>query len=85
MCLLIACVLLLALLDGCATPTQPDVGAVVIAPRVSLPAPPVIVQTTTPKAVGYFQGSLLGYFGGSRERPTILMPPMLPAGQMLTP
>ena len=68
--LLVICVLLLALVGGCATPTPPDVGAVVIAPRVTLPAPPVIVQTTEPMEAGYFQSSLLRYFHGLGLKPT---------------
>ena len=67
---LIAFVLLLILLGGCATPTPPDAGAVVIAPQVTLSAVPTIVQTTPPKPVGYFQELLLNYSQGLRERPT---------------
>lgn len=57
-------------LGGCATRTPLDVGQVVVAPKVSLPPPPVIVQTTQPKPVGYFQQSLVDYFSGSPLRPT---------------
>lgn len=73
---LIAFAALLALLGGCATPKPLDVGQVVVAPRVKLPPPPVIVQTTLPKPAGYFQSALLGYFGGSQERPTTSTPLM---------
>ena len=52
-------------LGGCATRTLPDVGAVVVAPQVVRPAPPVIVQQTQPKPVGYFQQSLVDYFSSS--------------------
>lgn len=66
--------LLLALLGGCATRTPPakppDVGRVVVAPQVQLPALPVIVQQTQPMPVGYFQQSLVDYFSGSSARPT---------------
>ena len=65
-----ACVMLLALLGGCATPTPPDVGAVVVAPPVKLPPVPAIVQQTQPKPAGYFQCSFLTYFGSDCEKPT---------------
>ena len=66
-------------LAGCATRKPLDVGQVVVAPRVQLPPPPVIVQTTPAKPVGYFQSALLGYFGASPERLTTSTPPMNPA------
>ena len=79
---LLVFVSLLALLAGCATPTPPpDVGAVVIAPRVKLPPPPVIVQVTEPKPVGYFLSSFLDYFEPASKRPTPSTSPMPPAGQ----
>lgn len=81
---LIALAAWLVTLAGCATRKPLDVGQVVVAPRVQLPAPPVIVQTTLPKPVGYFQSALLGYFGGSPERQTTLTPPMPAAGQTPT-
>jgi len=64
-----ACVLLLAALAGCATPTQRDVGAVVIAPKVQIPPAPAIVQQTPPKEPGYFQNRLLNYFSSLSEKP----------------
>lgn len=57
-------------LAGCATPTHQDVGAVVVAPRVQLPAPPQIVQETQPKPAGYFLQSLVDYFSASPPKPT---------------
>ena len=65
---------LLGLLGGCATHTPPDVGQVVVAPQVQLPPPPVIVQLTPPKPVGYFQQALLGYFSDSPVKPTTSTP-----------
>lgn len=81
---LIAFAALLALLGGCATPKPLDVGQVVVAPRVQLPPPPVIVQTTLPKPAGYFQRSLADYFSGSIERQTISTQPIPVAGQTPT-
>ncbi len=72
---LIACVLPLALLAACATPAPPNAGAVVVAPRVTLPPPPLLVQQTEPKPVGYFQSRLLSYFSASPEKPTTSTPP----------
>ena len=66
-----ACVLLLAMLAGCATRMQAmqrDVGLVVVAPKVQLPPVPVIVLTTLPKPPGYFQSELLRYSSGSPEK-----------------
>lgn len=60
-------------LGGCATHTPPrplDVGQVVVAPPVKLPAPPVVVQQTLAFPVGYFQRTLADYFSGSSDRPT---------------
>lgn len=57
-------------LGGCATRTPLDVGQVVVAPKVSLPPPPVIVQATQPKPVGYFQNSLLNFFSDKQQTPT---------------
>lgn len=61
---------LLGLLGGCATHTPPDVGQVVVAPQVQLPPPPVIVQLTPPKPVGYFQSVLADYFESLPPTPT---------------
>ncbi len=75
---LFVCTLLLgvtAFLVGCATPTRAPVGAVVIAPKVSLPPPPLLVQQTEPKPVGYFQRLLLTYFSDSPETLTTSTPP----------
>lgn len=80
-----ACAALLALLAGCATPMLPDVGAVVVAPRVQLPAPPVIVQQTLPKPEGYFQQSFLDYFSPDSVKPTTSTPPTPAAVQTRTP
>ena len=80
---LIACAALLALLGGCATRTPLDVGAVVVAPQVQLPPPPVIVQQTLPKPAGYFQQALADYFSGSSAKPTLSTSPTPAAG--LTP
>lgn len=78
--------LLLVVLAGCATQTpQPDVGSVVVAPRVQLPPPPLIVQQTQPKPAGYFQCLFLTYFGEPCERPTTSTPPTPVAGKMRTP
>lgn len=74
----------LALLGGCATSTPPDVGQVVVTPRLQLPPPPVIVQTTRPKPVGYFQCLLLSYSGESCEKPTPSTSPTPAAVQTLT-
>ena len=82
--ILLAAYVLLAQLVGCATQTPPDVGAVVIAPRVKLPPPPVIVQTTEPKPVGYFLSSFLDYFEPESKRPTPSTTLTSPAGQMPT-
>lgn len=78
---LIAFALLLGLLGGCATHTPPDVGQVVVAPQVQLPPPPVIVQLTPPKPVGYFQQQLLNFFSLSPEMQTPSMPPIPVVGQ----
>jgi len=84
--LLAAYVLLLAQLVGCATRTPlPDVGVVVVAPKVKLPPPPVIVQVTEPKPVGYFQQELLNYSNGSPARQTTSTPPSQAARQTPTP
>lgn len=70
-------------LGGCATPTPPpDVGRVVIAPQVTLPAPPVLVQTTEPKPVGYFHSRLLSYFGSLPAMQTTSTSPTPVVGQM---
>ena len=65
---MLVCAILLSM-GGCAIPVQ-DVGRVVVTPAVRLPPVPVIVQTTEPKAPGYFQQSLVDYFSGSQLRPT---------------
>jgi hypothetical protein len=67
---LIAYALPLALLGGCATRTPMDVGQVVVAPKVQLPQPPVIVQQTQPQPMGYFQQTLVDYFSASPVKPT---------------
>lgn len=67
-------------LGGCATRTPPDVGAVVVAPQVKRPAPPVLVQQTQPKPVGYFQQTLADYFSSSPAKPIPSMQPMPAAG-----
>ena len=71
--ILLASLLLPLLVAGCGilTPSKPlDVGAVVEAPKETLPAVPLSVQQTSPKPVGYFQCSLLTYLGKSCEKPT---------------
>lgn len=67
-----ALLLLLATTAGCATqtPKSPDVGRVVVAPKVEVPDQPAIVRRVDPKPTGYFQRSLLDYFNGSPEKPT---------------
>lgn len=77
-----ACALLLPLLQGgsCATPTAPDVGVVVQAPKAQLPPVPAVVQQTPAKPAGYFQRSLADYFSGSSEKPTPSTPPTSPVG-----
>ena len=86
---LLALLALLPLLHGCATPTSkpvpPNAGAVVIAPRVTLPPPPLLVQQTEPKPVGYFLSSYLNYFSASPEKPTTSTPPTPAAVQTHTP
>lgn len=67
---LLGCALLLALLGACATPTRPDVGAVVLPPAPQLPPPPTLVQTTQPLPTGYFQQSLLNFFSSKPPKPT---------------
>jgi hypothetical protein len=84
---LLALLALLPLLYGCATPISkppPNAGAVVIAPRVTLPPPPLLVQQTEPKPVGYFQSLLLSYFSASPEKPTTSTPPTRAAVQTHT-
>ena len=76
-----ASVLLLCLAAGCATPTRPDVGVVVVAPKPKIPPEPSIVTQTEPKPVGYFQQSLLDYSNGSKAKPTKSTSPTQPAGQ----
>ena len=82
--LLIACAAWLTLLGGCATRTPLDVGQVVVAPRVTLPQPPLIVQTTLPKPEGYFQGRLADYLRSSPARPTTSTSPTPAAVQTPT-
>lgn len=65
-----ACAFSLMMLAGCATPTPPNVGRVVVAPMLTLPPVPLIVQQTAPKSAGYFQQSFLDYFSNSRKKPT---------------
>jgi len=77
---LAACALSQMHLVGCATHTPLDVGQVVVAPQVKLPPPPVIVQQTEPKPVGYFQQTLADYFSGSSSKPTPSTTPTSAAG-----
>ena len=77
----IAYALSLAHLAGCGTPTHKDVGAVVVAPKKVLPAPPVIVQETLPKPVGYFHQTSLDYFSPKTTKPTPSTLPTSAAGQ----
>ena len=68
-----ACALLLALLaaQGCATRLPaPDVGAVVVTPKLQLPPPPQVVQQTAPLPAGYFQQSLSDFFSPKPKPPT---------------
>lgn len=67
-------------LGGCATHKPLDVGQVVVAPQVKLPPPPVIVQQTEPKPVGYFQQTLADYFSGSNSKPMSSTTPTPAAG-----
>jgi hypothetical protein len=67
---LIAWLLTLALACGCATPTPLDAGVVVVAPARKTPPPPMVVQETPAKPVGYFQCLLLRYLGESCAKPT---------------
>ena len=67
---LVAFVSLLALLGGCATQMPLDVGQVVVAPKVQLPALPTIVQQTEPKPAGFYQNSLLNFFSAKPQTPT---------------
>jgi len=71
-------------LGGCATRTPLDAGQVVVAPQVKLPPPPVVVQQTLPKPVGYFQQTLVDYFSGSSSKPTPSMSPTPAAVQTPT-
>lgn len=77
---LIVYALSLVLLGGCATRTPLDVGQVVVAPQVKLPPPPVVVQVTEAKPVGYFQNLLATYFSESPARPTPSTSPTPVAG-----
>ena len=79
-CLIAYTALLLAMLGGCATHTPLDVGQVVVAPPVKLPAPPVLVQVTEAKPVGYFQNLLATYFSESPARQTPSTSPTPVAG-----
>jgi hypothetical protein len=67
-----AALLMLPLIMGgaCATPTPPDVGRVVVAPKVQIPPVPAIVQQTLPEPAGSFQCSFLTYFGLGCDAPT---------------
>ena len=55
----------LALLVSCATAlcacasSPPQVGAVVVAPQVTQPAPPKLVQETPPRPTGYYRKKIL--------------------------
>lgn len=80
----VSCVLLLVHLAGCATRTPTDVGRVVVAPQVQLPAPPLIIQQTSPKPVGYFQQTLADYFNALPARLTTSTQPMPVAEQTPT-
>ena len=73
-----------ALLAGCGTPTHQDVGAVVVAPKPKLLPPPELVQKTEQKPVGYFQQTLVDFFGSSPEKPTTLTSPTPAAVQTPT-
>ena len=63
-------ILLLLVLAGCATQTPPDVGQVIVAPKVHLPALPALVQQTAPMPVGWYQNRLQTYFSSSPQAPT---------------
>jgi hypothetical protein len=82
---LAACVALPALLAACATPTPLNAGAVVVAPQVTLPPPPTLVQQTQPLPAGYFQRRLADYFSSSPAKPTTSTPPTPAAVQTRTP
>ena len=73
--------LLLVHLGGCAIRMPLDVGQVVVAPQVKLPAPPVVVQQTLPKPVGFYQNSLLNFFSDKQQTPTPLTTPTPAAAQ----
>jgi hypothetical protein len=60
---------LLAMAGGCATPTPPDVGAVVVAPKAKLPPVPPLILTVEAKPAGYFPNLLRDYFSASPTKP----------------
>ena len=72
--LLVFMILLLLMLAGCATQTPPDVGQVIVAPKVHLPPLPKLVQETPPMPVGFYQQTLADYFSPSPPAPTALTP-----------
>lgn len=57
---LIACVAILSsALCGCASsPSLPPVGRVVVAPQVTRPPLPTLVQQTLPRPTGYYQKAI---------------------------
>lgn len=77
--LLVCMILLLLMLAGCATP-MPDVGRVVIAPKVHLPPLPKLVQETSPMPAGFYQQTLADYFSVSPQARTESTPLMPAAG-----
>ena len=78
---LVVWLVLSMLLAGCATPTQQDVGAVVVAPQAKLQPVPEVVQQTLPKPAGYFQQTLVNYFSGSPKKLTTSTTPTSAVGQ----
>lgn len=61
--------LLLLAVAGCATPTRPDVGAVVIAPKVQLPPMPTLVQQNPAYPAGFFLQSFLDFLNPNSKPP----------------
>ena len=58
------------LLSACATPVPPNVGQVVVAPKLQLPPLPELVERVAAKPPGFFQQTLLDCCGIKEPQPT---------------